>query len=450
LLVLSGESKGSGASGRRACFTRTLRGCAAVLALSALLLVPVGHAAAVPGYRYEQSFMQPYLAGTTLTLASGNPGTGVSAQGAGFPVGFEFTFYGERRGGIFSGPSVTDQGFLNWGGTFVDQIRSCLPAGFPDKVMAPYWSQELAIDRTTHPDDGVYTGLSGVAPNRQWVADWRVHRGTEPRRFGVILNESSGIISFQYTGTGFPAGSDAAVGTQEAGTTGKFTQYSCGSVSLVSGQRIDFIPDPRNLSPPAISGQAVQGNTVGGSTGTWDGTTPIDFAYGWLRCDPDGGNCLPIDGADQLTYTVAAADVNHTLRFRVIATSQKGDDFAESAPTEVVATAASGGASAAPVGAPTTPPAATCKDIPATIVGTEGNDVRSGTPGKDVIVGLGGNDKLSGLAGNDVICGGSGKDTLKGGKGNDKLYGESGKDTLKGGPGKDKLKGGPGKDKQVQ
>jgi glucose/arabinose dehydrogenase len=103
--------------------------------------------------------------------------------------------------------------------------------------------------------------------------------------------------------------------------------------------------------------------------------------------------------------------------------------------------------------APQTPPPSpppTCKGIPATIVGTDGSDVRSGTPGRDVIVGLGGNDKLSGLAGNDLICGGSGKDTLKGGKGSDKLYGEEGKDTLKGGPGKDQLNGGPGKDKQIQ
>jgi Ca2+-binding RTX toxin-like protein len=92
----------------------------------------------------------------------------------------------------------------------------------------------------------------------------------------------------------------------------------------------------------------------------------------------------------------------------------------------------------------------TCKGQPATIVGTNGSDVRKGMPGKDVVVGLGGNDKLSGLAGNDLICGGAGKDTLNGGKGNDKLYGQKGKDTLKGGPGKDQLNGGAGNDKQVQ
>jgi len=89
---------------------------------------------------------------------------------------------------------------------------------------------------------------------------------------------------------------------------------------------------------------------------------------------------------------------------------------------------------------------ATCKGLPATIVGTEGDDVRTGSQGRDVIAGLGGNDTLSGFVGNDVICGGAGKDKLKGGKGNDFLSGQKGNDTLKGGPGKDKLSGKKGKD----
>jgi hypothetical protein len=90
--------------------------------------------------------------------------------------------------------------------------------------------------------------------------------------------------------------------------------------------------------------------------------------------------------------------------------------------------------------------ALTCRGIPATIVGTEGNDVRTGTPGRDVMLGLEGNDILSGLAGNDVICGAKGNDTLKGGKGKDTLLGQKGSDKLKGGGGSDKLSGKKGKD----
>jgi hypothetical protein len=104
----------------------------------------------------------------------------------------------------------------------------------------------------------------------------------------------------------------------------------------------------------------------------------------------------------------------------------------------------SGPGTSPPSSPATSPPP--CKGKPATIVGTNGSDVRQGTPGKDVIVGMGGNDKLSGLGANDVICGGDGKDTLKGGKGKDSLLGQKGKDTLTGGGGKDVCTGGKGTD----
>jgi RTX calcium-binding nonapeptide repeat (4 copies) len=94
-----------------------------------------------------------------------------------------------------------------------------------------------------------------------------------------------------------------------------------------------------------------------------------------------------------------------------------------------------------PSGAP-----ATCKGVPATILGTDGNDVRTASPGRDVIVALGGNDNVFALGANDVVCGGPGKDTLKGGKGKDTLLGQAGKDALKGGGGKDTCRGGKGKD----
>ncbi|HEY0398453.1 MAG TPA: hypothetical protein VGF00_08705, partial [Acidimicrobiia bacterium] len=41
----------------------------------------------------------------------------------------------------------------------------------------------------------------------------------------------------------------------------------------------------------------------------------------------------------------------------------------------------------------------TCLGLPATIVGTMGNDVLNGTPGNDVIIGLGGDDTINGLGG---------------------------------------------------
>jgi Ca2+-binding RTX toxin-like protein len=87
-----------------------------------------------------------------------------------------------------------------------------------------------------------------------------------------------------------------------------------------------------------------------------------------------------------------------------------------------------------------------CNGLPATIVGTDGNDYLVGTPGNDVIHGLAGNDTIFGLGGDDVICGGPGRDKLYGNSGNDKLFGGAGNDVLKGGRGQDRLFGQSGND----
>ena len=87
-----------------------------------------------------------------------------------------------------------------------------------------------------------------------------------------------------------------------------------------------------------------------------------------------------------------------------------------------------------------------CNGLPATIIGTTGNDLINGTNGPDVIVGLGGNDVINGGNGNDVICGYAGNDTLNGGSGNDTLLGSYGLDTLNGQNGIDTLDGGDDSD----
>jgi VCBS repeat-containing protein len=87
-----------------------------------------------------------------------------------------------------------------------------------------------------------------------------------------------------------------------------------------------------------------------------------------------------------------------------------------------------------------------CAGLPATIVGTAGNDVLRGTSGRDVIVGLGGDDEIDGGSESDTICGGSGADELIGGSGADVLRGGSGNDELDGGSGNDVLHGDDGDD----
>ena len=75
------------------------------------------------------------------------------------------------------------------------------------------------------------------------------------------------------------------------------------------------------------------------------------------------------------------------------------------------------------LGPPAHSAAATCAGVPATIVGTAGDDELTGTAGDDVIAALDGQDTIDAGAGNDLVCGDAGADSLVGGDGDDRLHG---------------------------
>ncbi|MDX6515064.1 MAG: hypothetical protein QOH73_730, partial [Gaiellaceae bacterium] len=56
---------------------------------------------------------------------------------------------------------------------------------------------------------------------------------------------------------------------------------------------------PSNTARPAISGPAVDGQTLTASPGSWSGSTPIAYSYHWQRCSSGGTSCRWIGGADK-------------------------------------------------------------------------------------------------------------------------------------------------------
>ena len=102
---------------------------------------------------------------------------------------------------------------------------------------------------------------------------------------------------------------------------------------------------------------------------------------------------------------------------------------------------------ATPTREPTPTPTSgfTCDKLPATLMGTNGNDVLIGTRGDDVIVALGGSDVVIGGSGNDRICLGPGNDLAIGGRGSDRVFGEQGNDIVAGDEDADFLDGGDGR-----
>ena len=92
----------------------------------------------------------------------------------------------------------------------------------------------------------------------------------------------------------------------------------------------------RTRAPPAISGTAIEGQTLTANAGAWSGSTPISHSYQWRRCDSAGANCVDIAGATATTYALTAADVGRTIRVRETATNAYGAGSVESAATAVV------------------------------------------------------------------------------------------------------------------
>jgi uncharacterized repeat protein (TIGR01451 family) len=91
-------------------------------------------------------------------------------------------------------------------------------------------------------------------------------------------------------------------------------------------------------------------------------------------------------------------------------------------------------------------PGVSCRGLPATIVGTAGNDTLVGTGGRDVIAGLAGDDTIVSLAGRDLVCAGGGNDHVGAGSAADRVFAGSGRDRLLGRGGPDVLEGNAGND----
>jgi hypothetical protein len=93
---------------------------------------------------------------------------------------------------------------------------------------------------------------------------------------------------------------------------------------------------PENTARPALTGAAREGSALTASRGAW-ANAPTSYAYTWQRCATDGTGCVVIAGAAKETYTLAAADVAHTVRVLVTAVNADGRDVAPSEPTDVIA-----------------------------------------------------------------------------------------------------------------
>jgi hypothetical protein len=142
----------------------------------------------------------------------------------------------------------------------------------------------------------------------------------------------AGATSTQYTVSSDDVGHRlrVVVTATNANGSGSATSRSTGIVAS-SGSA----PVIRTL--PVIARTPEQGVTLILNRGTWSGSLPMSFDYSWQRCDAAANNCSTFIAHSHVTqYTLAAADVGHTMRVEVTATNSHGTSSVFSKPTGVV------------------------------------------------------------------------------------------------------------------
>ena len=107
------------------------------------------------------------------------------------------------------------------------------------------------------------------------------------------------------------------------GSPGRYTvtvtQAEAGGGSATASVRIAIAaPTLRNTVLPSVLGPARVGAVLTCIRGSWSGTAPIRYAYGWLRA----GRAIP--GAGSARYRARAADAGTLVACRVVATNVAG------------------------------------------------------------------------------------------------------------------------------
>ncbi|MEV4808368.1 carboxypeptidase regulatory-like domain-containing protein [Micromonospora avicenniae] len=229
--------------------------------------------------------------------------------------------------------SFKDPAYFGWIGSVPGTLPSPAAEGSPNATVYVHWD-DWVVDSQAE----IATRISGAAPNRQWVVEWRnVHlygdTGTRAT-FEVIFNEG-GDITLAYADID-PAkpverGNEATVGIENADGSIAF-QYLHRESWLASGQGVTFKPNPPGQG--GVAGTVTcQGTPVAGATITAADKTATTAADGTYRID-----ALPAGSWAVISTVGSGACVGSDVRQVVVGTnSQEVADFAYGA------TAAGGG-----------------------------------------------------------------------------------------------------------
>jgi len=193
-----------------------------------------------PSYNIVQS---------TGSVISGTTDLGSHCDDCTTAVSFPFTvfFYGTA----YTSALVSSNGNVQFTGNDITYMTSCpMPYAILGASILVH-QDDLSTAGTTCPGGcGIFSTVSGSAPNRQFLLEWRTtyfgRAGTA--RFEVVFYENSRTITTVYGPTA-DNGVQAESGVQQS-STGPATQFSCHTATLTSGLRLDYVPTTCGTSTP--------------------------------------------------------------------------------------------------------------------------------------------------------------------------------------------------------
>ncbi|GHE27793.1 S8 family serine peptidase [Streptomyces vinaceus] len=263
-----------------------------------------GYACSTPGGR-------PYAAGDRqLALTGDNTTERVDLP---FPV----PLYGKTYGQAWIGTNGT----VSFGGNNTGDINGDLPStATPNAALYPFWD-DLVVGAAGS-GSGVFTGVTGTAPHRTYVIEWREvshwSAQTDKFSFSAAIGED-GTVVYTYKGTGgtgIKGGSTATVGVENATGTDAF-KYSFNQAGITDGLAIAF----RTTKSGVVAGRVLDANdgkgvagatvTVGTGDAAVSATTAADGGY--VVQSPSGARAVsltaPAYESAAATVDVKAADV---------------------------------------------------------------------------------------------------------------------------------------------
>jgi PKD repeat protein len=160
---------------------------------------------------------------------------------------FPVLFYGRA----FTNVNAVANGNLQFLSGNIAAGNVCLPAAGFNYAIFPFWSDL----RTDLPGNGVFTTLTGTAPNRIFGIEWRatVSSTLSNVDFEVLFYESQSRLDIVY-GALDDSGTTATVGLQ-SGTGSSFTNFECNAGGLIAGLQLTYqlaCTDGGGTCPPPV------------------------------------------------------------------------------------------------------------------------------------------------------------------------------------------------------